>query len=143
MIEPKGRDTARTEPKGRAAVWTEGKTAGPAPRRRARKYHTIRDIGLLFQRYVIQLLRNPVWLIVGFSTPILYLVLFMPLLKHAAGPAGLSSGQVVDLFLPGILSLLAFASGIGLGFNTIFELKAGVIERFRVTPASTRDASTR
>jgi len=95
-----------------------------------------RDIGLLFQRYAIQLLRNPVWLIVGFSTPILYLVLFMPLLKHAVGSAGLSSGQVVNLFLPGILSLLAFASGIGLGFNTIFELKAGVIERFRVTPAS-------
>ena len=95
-----------------------------------------RDIGLLFQRYVIQLLRNPVWLIVGFSTPILYLVLFMPLLKHAGGAVGLSSEQVVNLFLPGILSLLAFASGIGLGFSTIFELKAGVIERFRVTPAS-------
>jgi ABC-2 type transport system permease protein len=96
----------------------------------------VRDIGLLFQRYAIQLLRNPVWLIVGFSTPILYLVLFMPLLKHAVGAVGLSSGQVVNLFLPGILSLLAFASGIGVGFNTIFELKAGVIERFRVTPAS-------
>jgi len=96
----------------------------------------VRDIGLLFQRYAVQLLRNPVWLIVGFSTPILYLVLFMPLLKHAVEAAGLSGGQVVNLFLPGILSLLAFASGIGLGFNTIFELKAGVIERFRVTPAS-------
>ena len=96
----------------------------------------VRDIGLLFQRYDIQLLRNPVWLFVGFSTPILYLVLFMPLLKHAGGAVGLSSGQVVNLFLPGILSLLAFASGIGLGFSTIFELKAGVIERFRVTPAS-------
>jgi len=96
----------------------------------------IRDLGLLFQRYAVQLLRNPVWLIVGFSTPILYLVLFMPLLKHAVGAVGLSGDQVVNLFLPGILSLLAFASGIGLGFNTIFELKAGVIERFRVTPAS-------
>ena len=40
------------------------------------------------------------------------------------------------MFLPGILSLLAFASGIGLGFGTIFELKAASIERFRVTPAS-------
>jgi ABC-2 type transport system permease protein len=137
-----GSEGARNERRERG-----GKTAGPAPRRRAEntapeasergyRANTLRDIGLLFQRYVIQLLRNPVWLIVGFSTPILYLVLFMPLLKHAAGPAGLSSGQVVDLFLPGILSLLAFASGIGLGFNTIFELKAGVIERFRVTPAS-------
>ena len=50
---------------------------------------TARDIGLLFQRYVTQLLRNPVWLVVGFSTPILYLALFTPLLKHLAGSGGL------------------------------------------------------
>ena len=97
---------------------------------------TARDIGLLFQRYQTQLLRNPVWLIVGFSTPILYLALFMPLLKHAAAAQTLTGSQVVNLFLPGILSLLAFASGAGTGFSTIFELEAGVIERFRVTPAS-------
>src|ERR1700674_2969254 len=92
---------------------------------------TARDVGLLFQRHLTQLLRNPVWLVVGFSTPILYLALFTPLLKHVV-PAG----NVLDLFLPGILSLLAFASGISSGFNTIFELQGGVIERLRVTPAS-------
>ncbi len=97
---------------------------------------TARDIGLLFQRSLTQLLRNPVWVAVGFSTPILYLALFTPLLRHLAGSGGLPTGNVLDLFLPGILSLLAFASWIGLGFSTIFELKAGVIERFRVTPAS-------
>jgi len=97
---------------------------------------TARDIGLLFERYVLGLLRNPVWLVVGFSTPILYLALFTPLLKHLSGDGGLPTGNVLDLFLPGILALLAFASGTGPGFSTIFELKAGVIERFRVTPAS-------
>jgi ABC-2 type transport system permease protein len=97
---------------------------------------TARDVGLLFQRYLTQLLRNPVWVIVGFSTPILYLALFTPLLKRLIGSGGLPTGNVLDLFLPGILSLLAFATGIGPGFNTLFELKAGVIERFRVTPAS-------
>lgn len=95
--------------------------------------NTLRDTDLLFQRYTLQLLRNPVWLIVGFSTPILYLALFTPLLHHAPG---LVRGDVLDEFLPGILALLAFASGSGPGFNTIFELRAGVIERFRVTPAS-------
>jgi ABC-2 type transport system permease protein len=97
---------------------------------------TARDIGLLYQRYAAQLLRNPVWLVVGFSTPILYLALFTPLLRRLVGSGGLPTGNVLDLFLPGILSLLAFASGMGPGFNTVFELKAGVIERFRVTPAS-------
>ena len=92
---------------------------------------TARDIGLLFQRQITQLLRNPVWLVVGFSTPILYLALFTPLLKNVV-----PGGHVLDLFLPGILALLAFASGVTAGFNTIFELQSGVIERLRVTPAS-------
>ena len=43
------------------------------------------DIGLLFRRHLVQLLRSPVWLVVGFSTPILYLALFTPLLKHLVG----------------------------------------------------------
>ena len=94
-----------------------------------------RDTGLLFHRYTIQMLRNPVWLFVGFSTPLLYLVLFTPLLKHFSSP-NTSSASVIDLFLPGILALLAFASGMSGGFGTIFELQSGVIERLRVTPAS-------
>jgi ABC-2 type transport system permease protein len=96
---------------------------------------TARDTALLFHRYTLQMLRNPVWLFVGFSTPLLYLVLFTPLLKHFSGPEA-STSTVIDLFLPGILALLAFASGMAGGFGTIFELQAGVIERFRVTPAS-------
>ncbi len=43
---------------------------------------------------------------------------------------------MLDVFLPGILGLLAFSTGAGAGFSTIFELRAGVIERFRVIPAS-------
>ncbi len=95
----------------------------------------IRDIGLLYHRYLTQMLRTPIWLFVGFSTPILYLVLFTPLLRHLSAP-GLPQGNVLNVFLPGILALLAFASGIGLGFSTVFELRAGVTERLRVTPAS-------
>src|SRR6202167_5292987 len=97
---------------------------------------TLVDIGLLFKRYGLQMLRNPVWLFVGFSTPVLYLVLFTPLLKDLPGVKGFPTGGVLELFLPGILALLAFASGASAGFGTIFELQSGVIERFRVTPAS-------
>ena len=96
---------------------------------------TATDTRLLFNRFALQMLRNPVWLFVGFSTPILYLVLFTPLLKHLSN-GGVGSQQVLDVFLPGILALLAFASGSASGFSTIFELQSGVIERFRVTPAS-------
>src|SRR3984957_8510957 len=95
-----------------------------------------RDTGLLFHRYTRQMLRNPVWLFVGFSTPVLYLVLFTPLLKDLPGVKGFPTGSVLQIFLPGILALLAFASGASAGFGTIFELQSGLIERLRVTPAS-------
>ena len=97
---------------------------------------TARDVALFFRRYTVQMLRNPIWLFVGFSTPLLYLVLFTPLLKHQLGVEGIRTTNVLDVFLPGILSLLAFASGMGPGFSTLFELQTGVVERFRVTPSS-------
>lgn len=96
---------------------------------------TLREIGLFFQRNTTQQLRNPVWMFVGLSSPVLYLALFTPLLKHFSA-ANTDTGRVLDTFLPGILALLAFASGTSQGFGTIFELRAGVTERFRVTPAS-------
>lgn len=92
------------------------------------------DVGLLYKRYTVQMLRNPVWLFVGFSTPVLYLALFTPLLKHVTHAP--TTGIALELFLPGIMSLMAFASGSSAGFSTIFELQGGVIERFRVTPTS-------
>lgn len=96
---------------------------------------TLTDIGLLTHRRLIQTLRNPLWLIVSFSTPVLYLALFTPLLKGiSAGHP--SNGQVLGVFLPGIVALLAFMSGSTMGFSTIFELQGGLIERLRVTPAS-------
>jgi len=97
---------------------------------------TARDTGLLFQRYTRQMLRNPVWLFVGFSTPVLYLALFTPLLKGLPSTKALTTATVLEIFLPGILALLAFTTGSSAGFNTIFELQSGLIERLRVTPAS-------
>ena len=96
---------------------------------------TLTDVGLLTQRRLVQTLRNPLWLIVSFSTPVLYLALFTPLLKGISSGHP-SNGEVLGVFLPGILALLAFMSGSSMGFSTIFELQGGLIERFRVTPAS-------
>jgi ABC-2 type transport system permease protein len=93
----------------------------------------VRDTGLLYWRYTLQNLRNPIWLFVSLTVPLLYLGLFTPLLRSVEH---LSGGETLDIFLPGILALLAFASGSGAGFATIFELQAGVIERLRVTPTS-------
>ena len=40
----------------------------------------LRDTSLIFQRQMQLLLRNPVWILVGIFQPVMYLLLFAPLL---------------------------------------------------------------
>ena len=74
--------------------------------------------------------------------PILYLALFGPLLTNL--PAGTLSGgsgtggtaEAYRFFVPGLLIQLALFGSAFVGFAIISEWRAGVIERFRVTPIS-------
>ncbi len=95
---------------------------------------TLKEIGLFFRRKAKETFRQPVWLMSSLVTPLLYIVLFSPLLMNIKQPA-LTIAQVLDLFVPGILTLLAFSAGMGSGWTVIWELQSGVIERLRVTPA--------
>jgi len=93
------------------------------------------DTFLIFQRQTRIRLRNPVWVFFGLTQPILYLVLFGPLLKNVSG-GGLGGPNAWRVFVPGLLLQLAiFTAGFS-GFGIIQELREGVIERQRVTPAS-------
>jgi ABC-2 type transport system permease protein len=93
-----------------------------------------RDTWLIFQRQMQLLLRNPVWVFVGIFQPVMYLLLFAPLLKPALGAA--TQADAYKIFVPGLLVLLAIFGGLFQGFGLIAELRAGVIERSRVTPIS-------
>lgn len=89
---------------------------------------------IVFQRQMRILLRNPVWVIFGLTQPIIYLVLFGPLLKRVTG-GGLGGANSWRIFVPGLLMQLAiFGAGFA-GFGIIQELREGVIDRQRVTPA--------
>ncbi|MGE5196737.1 MAG: ABC transporter permease [Anaerolineae bacterium] len=94
------------------------------------------DIYLLSMRAIKTSLRNPVFLFMGVITPLLYLTLFAPLLDKLDIGGRFSSGNVLDLFVPGMLPYIAFSTGLFSGFGTIDELRSGLIERLRVTPTS-------
>src|SRR4029453_2213738 len=94
----------------------------------------LRDISLIFSRQMQLLLRNPVWIAVGLFQPVMYLLLFAPLLKPALGVD--TNAEAYEIFVPGLLVLLAIFGGLFQGFGLIAELRAGVIERSRVTPVS-------
>jgi ABC-2 type transport system permease protein len=96
----------------------------------------LRDTWLIFQRYMGLFLRNPVWVIIGLVQPLLYLLLFAPLLKSIASVRGFPPGGAYNVFVPGLLIQLGLFGATSVGFGLIHELRIGVIERMRVTPVS-------
>ncbi len=96
----------------------------------------IRDTGLMFRRKMMETFRNPIYIIVRLLTPVFYLVLFSPLLGKLTNIPGFSSDNVMNNFVPGLLVIESFMSGLFVGYDIIDEVRNGVIERFRVTPTS-------
>jgi ABC-2 type transport system permease protein len=96
----------------------------------------LRDVWLVFGRYFGLLIRNPVWVALGVLQPLLYLILFAPLLKSVAAMPGFPPGGAYNVFVPGLLVQLGMFGAAGVGFSLIAELRMGVIERLRVTPVS-------
>ena len=96
---------------------------------------TIRDTWLIFRRSLVLTLRQPVWIVFGMMVPVLYLVLFGPLLEGATKAAGTGT-NAFNWFVPGLIIQIAiFGTAFG-GFGLIAELRNGVVERMRVTPIS-------
>ncbi|MGD0803423.1 MAG: ABC transporter permease [Candidatus Bathyarchaeia archaeon] len=96
----------------------------------------LRDTRLMFIRNLQHTLRNPIFIIVSMFQPLLYLVLFMPLLNGLGGVPGIPAGRTVEIFIPGLLVMQALFGSAFVGFSLIDDIRTGVIERFLVTPVS-------
>jgi len=95
----------------------------------------LRDTWLIFRRSLVLTLRQPVWVVMGLIQPILYLVLFGPLLDSSVRAAN-TGVSTYNWFVPGLLVQTAMFGSAFTGFGLIAELRAGVVERMRVTPMS-------
>jgi ABC-2 type transport system permease protein len=95
----------------------------------------LRDTMLIYRRSMTLTLRQPVWIIMGILQPILYLVLFGPLLEASTKAAGAGT-SAFNWFIPGLLVQTAVFGGAFVGFGLVAELRYGVVERMRVTPMS-------
>lgn len=93
-----------------------------------------RETGLVFWSQLRTQLRNPVWVIIGLSQPVLYLVLFGPLVK-AIAPALGADTDPWKVLTPALVIQVGLFGSMFAGFAMVQELRAGVIERQRVTPA--------
>jgi ABC-2 type transport system permease protein len=93
----------------------------------------ITDTGLIFGRYLRLTLSSVFGLVIGLLQPLLYLILFGPLLKGV--PLG-GRGNAWQTLVPGLLIQLGLFSAAFVGFSILIEKRYGVIERMRVTPVS-------
>jgi ABC-2 type transport system permease protein len=97
----------------------------------------LRDTQVIFKRQMTRSLRNPAWMVIGVTQPLLYLAFFGPLLRnlvHWPGyPASANSWQI---FVPGLLVQLGLFGASFVGFSLIGDVRGGVVERMRVTAVS-------
>jgi ABC-2 type transport system permease protein len=96
------------------------------------------DTALIFRRHFRLLMREPAYIAFALMQPLLFLILFGPLLTKlpAATFGGSTTGDAWRFFVPGLLIQLALFGSTFVGFAIISDWRAGVIERFRVTPVS-------
>jgi ABC-2 type transport system permease protein len=93
-----------------------------------------RDSSIVFRRQIRMNLRNPAWVVIGALQPVLYLVLFGPLLKPLVSEFGATNAYT--FLVPGLLVQLGMFGAFFAGFGLIAEWREGVVEAERVTPAS-------
>ncbi|OLT49249.1 multidrug ABC transporter permease [Saccharomonospora sp. CUA-673] len=97
----------------------------------------LRDTWLIFRRDYTLLLRNPAWLAIGAMQPVLYLVLFGPLMERiVTSTPGFPPGDSWTILTPALIIQLSLFSATMAGFSLLADLRNGVVERLRVTPAS-------
>ena len=104
----------------------------------------VHDTLIVFRRQWRLSMRNPAWVIITLVQPVLYLALFGPLLTKLpagvlAGGTGSATGGTAEaykFFVPGLLIQLGLFGSTFVGFAIISDWRAGVIERFRVTPVN-------
>jgi ABC-2 type transport system permease protein len=96
----------------------------------------LRDTWLVFARSMGQSIRNPVWMFVAIFQPVLFLLLFGPLLRQLTQIRGFGGTNAYTVLVPGLVVQLGLYGAAFVGFGIIGELREGIIERMRVSPVS-------
>ncbi|SDH61478.1 ABC-2 type transport system permease protein [Sinosporangium album] len=86
----------------------------------------LQDTWVIFRRHLRNAARQKIALLFGAVQPLLFLVLFGPLLS------GLGSWEML---VPGLLVQLGLLSAGMAGFGIVFDARSGVLDRLRVSPA--------
>jgi len=85
-------------------------------------------------RRVRALLREPAWIGITLTTPIIWLLLFGSLFERTVDIPGFGSSDYTDFFTPGVVVMTAFFSAGWGGMSMIQDIDRGIVDRFLATP---------
>jgi ABC-2 type transport system permease protein len=85
-------------------------------------------------RGVRVLIRQPAYLGITITQPIIWLLLFGALFKAVARIPGFHGGPYIDFLTPGIVVMLAITSAGWTGMGFIEDINGGVMDRMLVSP---------
>jgi ABC-2 type transport system permease protein len=100
------------------------------------------DTRAVFMREILLTIRDPFTLIFSLLQPLIFLGLFGPLLTGTfgggfggagAGP-GLSTGETLQWFVPGVIVMISLFGTSMTGSNLLYEVMTGSYERVLATP---------
>ena len=80
------------------------------------------------------LIRQPAYLGITLTQPIIWLLLFGALFKAVTRIPGFHGGSYVDFLTPGVVVMLAVSSAGWTGMGLIEDIKGGVMDRVLVSP---------
>ncbi|MFE4359784.1 ABC transporter [Kitasatospora xanthocidica] len=121
-----GLDTVLDAPAGKAAP------AGPTAGRRG---FALRPYALLWRREMTRLRHNPVRLIMGLVTPLLFLVVLGTGLDAASSSLGKAQLNDYRAFLfPGTLIMSVQAPAVAVGISLVWDRKLGMLRQMLVSP---------
>jgi ABC-2 type transport system permease protein len=84
-------------------------------------------------RYIRALLRQPAWVGISLTQPVIWLLLFGALFKRTADIPGFTGGSYIEFLTPGVVVMLALSSAwVGMGF--IEDINRGTMDRLLVSP---------
>jgi ABC-2 type transport system permease protein len=95
-----------------------------------------RHTWFMSQRQMRALFRQPVWIALTLVQPIIWIILYGQLFKRITDLGSFGTAEYLTYLTPGIVVMTALFSGGWNGFGVIEDIKAGVMDRFLVTPAS-------
>ncbi len=95
---------------------------------------SLKQTGQVSLRYLRALLRQPAWVGITLTQPLIWLLLFGALFKAVTRIPGFRGGSYIDFLAPGVVVMLAVSSAGWTGMGFIEDINSGVMDRVLASP---------